>query len=123
VTAYAAEIESAAADIQDAGAPVTFSRGTGTYNDTTGNVSGGPLTASSFAISVKGKPIRDLPGGLVLNQPITLLVAAKQLGSFSPLPNDKMTWGGTTYTVAPYEGVDPVMPDGTAIMYRVTGSL
>ena len=120
MTAYAAEIESAAADIQDAGAPVTFERKAGTYNDATGNVSGSSVSASAFAVVVKGSPTRFLALGLTLNTPITLLIAAKPLGTFRPLPNDKMTYAGTTYTV---KDVDPTMPDGAVIMYRITGSL
>lgn len=120
MTAYAAEMESAARDIAEAGAPVTFKRPASAYNSTTGGFSGGPTTASSDALRVKGDASRRKPG-LILNQPITLLVAALNLGDFVPTGEiDSMTFGGTTYAV---KDVDPFAPDGTAITYRITGSL
>lgn len=119
MTVYSAEIESAASDIRDAGAPVTFARGARTHDKATGRMSGTPTTASSYAVRVKGDAKRLAARNLVLKDPITLLVEALHLGTFVPEDPDSMTFAGATYTV---KDVDTLAPDGAAITYRVTGS-
>jgi hypothetical protein len=119
-TLYAPEQQSAAADIRSAGALVAFARANQAYNDTDGTLSGAPITATSHAIRVKGDPQRLAALNLRLVSPITLLVAALELGSYEPTADDSMIFAGQTYAV---KDVDPVAPDGTPILYRVTGSL
>lgn len=119
-TAYLSEQKSAAKDIKKAGAPVTFARGKQTYNDSDSSLSGTEVSASSYAIRTKGNPVRLAALNLKLVQPVTLLVAAFYLAAFVPLPDDKMTFGGVVYTI---KDIDPVAPDGAAIVYRITGSL
>lgn len=119
MSSYAAEIESAARDIAEAGAPVTFTRGTGAYNDSTGTFASGTTTASADAIQVRGSPSRLAGLNRVLKDPITLLIAAAGLGDFVPESDDKMTFAGVTRTVV---DTDPLAPNGVAITFRVTGT-
>lgn len=116
---YTAEIESAAADIREAGAPVAFARGASTHDKATGRMSGSPITASSHAVRIKGDAKRLAARNLVLRDPITLLVEALDLGTFVPEDPDSMTFAGATYTV---KDVDPLAPSGVPITYHVTGS-
>lgn len=117
---YDAEASSALADITDAGAAVTFSRGGGqVYDPATDTWSGGSSTpVTGQAIQVKGNPDRFAALSLVLVDPVTLVVAAYGFG-ISPRPGDTMLWAGVTYTI---KDVEPTGPDGAAIVYRITGS-
>ena len=120
-TQYADDIASAGRDIADAGAPVTFTRAVNTVDVRSGDVAPTQITAVSSAIRVK--PYRmDLLRyealGLTLNNPVTLVVAASGL-AFAPLPGDVFAFGAETFTV---RTVDPIAPDGAAILYRVIGA-
>lgn len=118
-TKYASEAADALTDIQDAGAPVTFPSGSPpVYDAATDTWSADTRgTASSYALQVKSDPDRLAALGLVLANPVTLLVAASGL-AVTPAPGMAMTWAGLTYTI---KLVEAVAPDGTAILYRCTG--
>jgi len=113
---YAVEHSGAVADIQAAGAAVSFTLTTGTYTpatDTFGTAS--TTTVSGYAITVSGDPERFRSLGLVQSGSITLLFAPTTYGGL-PLPGYSVTWGGAVYTVRDCE---PLAPDGTAIIARV----
>lgn len=119
-TKYASDSADALADIKEAGGVVTFTRGgSAVYDAATDTWSGGSSApVSGYAIQRRGDVDRFAALSLVLVDPVTLLVAAWNL-TITPQPGDAMLWAGVTYTV---RDVDAVAPDGTAILYSVTGS-
>lgn len=120
MTQYSDEITSAQEALDDAGGAIAFTRSASGYNGVTGQFSQAPVSAATSALQVKANPmtISALAAkGLVLLRPIAWLVAASKLGAFVPAFDDAATWAGTTYTV---RDVQPLAPDGAAIMYRVT---
>lgn len=118
MTVYAEDIAGAAADIAAAGAPVTFTRNTSTYNETTDATTPSTTTSSSVAIGVKSNWQKFRAQSLTIGIPQTLLVAALSM-AFDPLPGDTFVWNGFTYAVV---NVEALAPDGTAILYTVVGS-
>lgn len=113
----------ALATITRKGAAVTFP-GTGTaatYDPATGTWSGGVPGAdvTGRAVQIDSDPDRFAALGLVLVNPVTLLVAASGL-TVTPAPNMPMTWASKTYTI---RDVDAVAPSGDPIVYAVIGSV
>lgn len=117
---YDAVATRALATIARKGSPVTFGATTGgTYNPLTDTWSGGTASAiTGQAVQIEGDPDRFAALNLVLVNPVTLLVAAKDL-DVAPEPGMTFTWASKVYTI---KDVDPTAPDGVAVLYTVTGS-
>lgn len=112
----------AASVIAKYGAPVTFTApGTAIYDSATGLWSDGtqPTSFTGTGISTRGQFDHMLPSTLVLNNPVTVLVAALNLGG-TPEVKMIMTWGTTNYTVS---AVLPVAPNDNPIYYIVVGDV
>jgi len=108
--------------IKKHGSDVTFPGAiSGTYDPATDTWSGGAPGAAVVgkAVQTKDDPERFQALGLVLTNPVTLMIAAKGLG-VTPAPGQSMTWAGKTYSIVDVESVGP---SGEAIYYSVTGSL
>lgn len=127
-TQYADEIESAAADILDAGAAVTFTRQMPGYYDARTDTTYGATTLVATGAALRVKPrFRDVmefqAQGLVLTDPVTLIVAGLVVPSdgvvFDPMPGDSFAWNGLTYVV---RYTDPTAPDGATVLSRIVGS-
>lgn len=117
MTAYATEHASALDQITEAGVAVTFTKIVpGEYDaeaDTWTDADDQSVTG--YAIRVKGDPETYRSLGLVEHEAPTLLFAPDTYGEL-PALGATVAFGGETYTV---EDVDPVAPDGTAIIARV----
>ena len=120
---YTPEQADAFADIQDAGASVTFSRITrGVYNPLTGDNGGTTTTATSVAIArvPTGSDVERVRAlDLVNKRTVVLIVAGLALAtaSFRPIPDDVVTWSGEDFVV---RDVSILAPDGvTPILYFV----
>jgi hypothetical protein len=120
---YTPEQADAFADIQDAGASVTFSRITrGVYNPLTGDNGGTTTTATSVAIArvQTGSDVERVRAlDLVNKRTIVLIVAGLALATanFRPLPDDVVAWAGEDFVV---RDVSILAPDGvTPILYFV----
>lgn len=118
---YDDDILAAAEAIADAGATIVFTRKTTVLDEVTGATV--PVTTTTPTSAIRVKPyrmdyMRLETGGLTLFDPVTLLAAASGM-AFSPLPGDTFSWGANSFTV---RTVDPIAPDGNAILYRVIGS-
>ena len=113
---YAPDHSGAYADLLADGAPVTFAFVTqGTYDPATDTFGAATTsTVTGAAIRVSGNPLRYSQLGLVQSESPTLLCAPTTFGSL-PTLGATVTWGGTTYTV---RDVEPLAPDGTAILFR-----
>lgn len=106
------------AAITKKGAAVLFGVAAGNvYNPLTDTWSGGTVSfATGRAVEIPGDPNRFQALGLVLTNPVTLLVAAQGL-TIEPAPGMSLTWGGVGYTIM---NVDRVAPDGeTLLLYTV----
>lgn len=118
---YDAVAQRTLATIARRGGIVTFP-GTGSggiYDPLTDAWSGaGPADAQGKAIQIEGDPDRFAALKLVLVDPVTLMIAAGGL-TVTPSVGKLMTWAGVTYTI---KDRDPVAPDGTPIIWIVTGS-
>lgn len=124
-TQYAADHASALADLKDAGSPVTFSfqQGDGTYlADLDFETYAGPVTVSGYALRVKGEPRKYemrsdglAPQSTTQQEVATLLFCPATLGE-EPALDMLVPWGGHTFRVT---AVDPLEPDGSAILMRV----
>lgn len=103
--------------ISKTGAPVSFSRASaGTYDPATDTMSGSSADSiPGVAVAVRGDPERYLALGLVHQNTTTLLFAPASYGGL-PEPGMGVIWAGSAYTV---RDVEPVAPDGTAIISRV----
>ena len=120
---YTPEQADAFADIQDAGASVTFSRITrGVYNPLTGDNGGTTTTATSVAIArvPTGSDVERVRAlDLVNKRTVVLIVAGLALATatFRPVPDDVVTWSGEDFVV---RDVSILAPDGvTPILYFV----
>ncbi|MGB0878684.1 MAG: hypothetical protein ACPGVY_11370 [Mycobacterium sp.] len=115
--AYAEDHASALAGIADAGVAVTFTTEVeGTHNPLT-ETFGEPTTSTvtGHAVRVRGDKDTYTRLGLVYARHPTLLFAPSTYGDL-PEAGWTVVWDGVTYTVAE---VDPVAPDGAAIIARV----
>jgi hypothetical protein len=119
MSVYADDIVDAAADIAEAGAPVTFTRTTSVYNPATDANVPTTVTSPTVAIGVKSNWQKFAVLGLTVNIPQTLKVAASGM-TFAPQPGDTFVWGGFAYAVVNVEAVDVTGAD--AIIYTVVGN-
>lgn len=121
MTAFAADHADALADITAAGVAVTFTKIVpGTYDAATDTwTDEDDLSVAGAAIRVRGDPERYEGLGLEVDKAATLLFAATTYGT-APSLGATVSFGGVTYTV---RHIDPVSPDGTPIIARVTVSL
>lgn len=112
---YAAQAASALATLRRKGAAVTCTQTLpGTYDPLT------DLWSSPSTVTVSGYAIRDTGGNpqrwrdleLIQSEAPRLLFGSTTAGSL-PALGATLVWGGTTYTV---RDVDPIEPDGTAIV-------
>jgi hypothetical protein len=117
---YAADHAGALADIQAAGASVTFSRTSpGTYNGPAGTFSSATTTSvAGAAVQVTGNTKRYAELGLVEANTRTLLFAPTTYGA-SPDLGMACTWGGEEFVV---RDAPTLAPDGSAILSRVVVS-
>ena len=117
MSTYAPDHASALADVADAGAAVTFtSTNPGTLDEATGlYTSGTTTTTAGYAVRVRGTPKTYVALSLKESEAPTLLFTPTTYGSLPSL-NATVAWGGVTYTV---RDVEPVAPNGTAILARV----
>lgn len=121
---YDDDIAEAYDDIVEAGADLLFVAGGGSqpvYDPVTDewtNPGGTTTSVGGKAVQVAGDPDRYAALNLVLVNPVTLLVAAKNLTT-KPKVGMQVAWAGELYTV---RDVEPTAPDGTAIIYTVVGS-
>lgn len=118
---YDAVAQRALATIAKSGAPVTFpGAGTaGTYDPLTDTWSGGAAGTDVVgrAVQIEGDVDRFATLKLVLNNPVTLMVAAAGL-AVTPAIGMPFVWAGITYTI---KDLEDVAPDGTPIIYTITG--
>ena len=114
---YADDHASALADLTEAGTAVTFTRTLpGTYDPSTDTWSGGSTTTvAGYAMRVKGNPLQYQALELIQSESPTLLFTPSTYGEM-PALGSQVTWNSLAYTV---RAVDPVSPDGTAIVARV----
>ena len=112
---YANDHAGALRDIQKAGVAVTFTKETRVPDPLTGHSTVTSSTIVGYAIRVVGRPKVYEALKLVESQAPTLLFAAS---TFGEKPDIGMTveWGSETFTV---KDVNPVAPDGNAIICRV----
>jgi hypothetical protein len=115
MSGYATEHAGALADIQEAGAAITFTKTVRTPDPTTGVASETTSTVSGHALRVRGKPETYEALSLIESAAPTLLFAPTTYGDL-PLRGSTCSWGGKHRTV---KDVDPLEPDGTAILARV----
>ena len=118
---YDAVAQRALAAIAKKGGAVTFpGTGTaGTYNPLTDTWSGGSAGADVVgrAVQIEGDLDRFAALKLVLSNPVTLMIAAAGL-TVTPAIGMPFIWAGVRYTI---KDKDEVAPDGTPILYTVTG--
>lgn len=113
--AYATEHADALADVRAAGAPVVFTESQMAIDDETGAATETISTVPGHALRVKGRPDTYRALSLVESQAPTLLFVPDTYGA-APALGSSVIWNGATYTV---RDVDPLAPDGTAILHRV----
>jgi hypothetical protein len=117
MTAYASDHAGAYADVASAGSAVTFTKSvqgaqdpaTGLFTDPT------TVTVAGVALRVKGDPQRYRDLGLTESAAPTLLFVPATYGETPPLGATGV-FGGETYTV---RDVNPLAPDGTAVLAKV----
>ncbi len=92
----------------------------GVYNPLTDTWTGGTgaTDATGKAVQIPDDPERFKAIGLVTSNPVTLLIAAKNLG-FTPAPGMRFVWASRSYSTKDVEAVDPA-GDG-AVLYTVIG--
>jgi hypothetical protein len=115
MTLYATEAADALATLAEAGAAVTFTQTIpGTYDAATDTWSAAStVTVTGYAIrDTGGDPRRYAALSLVQSEAPRLLFGSDTAGSL-PAPLSTVVWGGITYTV---RDIEPVAPDGTAIV-------
>lgn len=113
---YSVEWAGALADVQAAGAAVTFSLTTDVLDPSTSTyVAGATVTVPGYAISRSGNPIKYAALGLLLMEAPTLVFVPSTYGNLPGL-GYSVVWNSTTYLV---KDVDPVGPDGPAILAKV----
>lgn len=90
------------------------------YDPATDTFSGGSAGAQVVgrAVQIESDPDRFRALNLVLVNPVTLMIAAAGL-AVTPALGMQFAWAGITYTI---KDKDEVAPDGTPIIYIVTGT-
>lgn len=114
---YARQHATALAKVQAKGSPLTFTLTTPGAEDIATGHRAAPATASvtGFAVRVRGKPLTYQRLALIESEAPTLEFVASTYGP-RPALNSVVQFGGDDFTVA---DVDPLAPDGTAIISRV----
>ena len=102
-------------DIRKAGVAVTFTKATRTHDPLTGRSTVADSTVAGSAMRVVGRPKVYESLKLVESQAPTLLFAASTYGE-KPDIGMTVSWESQTFTV---KDVNPVAPDGNAIISRV----
>jgi hypothetical protein len=117
MSGYATDHAGALADVRAAGAAVTVvATLPGTHVPSTGLfTSPTTTTVAGVAIRTRGIPERYAALGLVESEAPSLLFVPDTYGAIPPL-GGVLTWGGVDYTV---RDVEPLAPDGTAILSRL----
>lgn len=108
----------ARAQVADAGAAVTFTKTLQQHDAATDAVTSTTLSVVGHAVQTRSDPKRYEALGLLITEARTLLFAPTIYGAL-PAPGYTVTWAGSEWTV---RDVDPVAPDGTALVARVTVS-
>ena len=116
---YATSHASALKLVTSKGTSVTFTKVTTDYDGETDTHTTTSATVTGKAVRVRGRARTYEALGLIESKAPTLLFAPDTYGS-EPVLGSTLSWGGTTYTV---RDVEPVAPDGTAIVARVVVSL
>lgn len=95
----------------------------GVYDPLTGTWSGGAgSTATAAATAVDPSPedrARYELNEWRVGSTITLDVEAWDLGTFVPVPNDQLVWGGATYSV---REAGAIAPAGVTDRYRIVAT-
>jgi hypothetical protein len=119
---YDAIAQRALAAIAKKGGPVTFpGAGTpATYDPTTDTWSGGSAGSDAIgrAVQIEGDPDELLALNIIQVDNVTLMIAASGL-TVTPAAGLTFSWAGRSYTI---KKKDEVAPDGTPILYIVTGA-
>ena len=107
----------ALATVTRKGAAVTFTLASaGTYDATTDTYSSAVTTSTAgYAVRLPGDPVRYESLGLRQSEAATFLFAPTTYAA-QPALGSTTSWDGVTYTV---EDVDPIEPDGNAIVSQV----
>ncbi|HXH43299.1 MAG TPA: hypothetical protein VNK51_05545 [Bradyrhizobium sp.] len=119
---YDAVSKRALVAITKKGAAVTFpgaATGASIYDPATDTWTGGTSAdPTGRAVQVQSDVDRFKALGLVLNNPVTLLIAAPGL-AVTPAPGMTFTWAEKNYVI---RDIEETVPDGkVAILYKVTG--
>lgn len=114
---YAPDHASALLDLTRAGAAVTFTlTRPGTFSPSTDTWSTPTeTTVTGAAVRVKGSPLTYQRLNLAPSEAPTLLFTPTTYGDV-PALGSAVVWGSVTYVV---KDVEPLAPDGTAILSRV----
>lgn len=115
---YAATHSRAHDLVRRKGAAVTFTTTTQAYDPATDTLTPTTSTVAGQAVQVAGDPERYRDLGLIETEARTLLVAPTTFGQV-PAVGAAVTWGGVTWTV---RWLEPVAPDGTAIVVEIVVS-
>lgn len=122
---YTKQIQSAYRMIRDKGMDITVTRSTpGAYNTSTGSVAAGSTTtqtlkaintpASGKSASSFDNTIRD--DASLIGKKVRFFIVSALNAVFVPERGDKLTSGGTSYTVI---GSTPLSPNGQNILFKV----
>lgn len=127
-TKYAADIADALADIAEDGGEINFLYAPSTYDPLTNiTTPGTPITISGKAVEDQGDVDKLSTLGLIGQRNVTLIVAngfTDENGdpiAFVPEAPVQFVWTEIIYTVRDVD--DGVGPDGTPIIYIITGSV
>lgn len=119
-TSYAQDHAGALLDLTEAGAAVTFTHVTpGTYDASTDTWTDAvDASVSGYAIRTRGNPLRYQALNLTQSESPSLLFTPTTYGQ-QPAIGSTVTWDSVSYTA---RDVEPVEPDGTAILSKVVVS-
>lgn len=113
---YAADHAGALTDVQNAGAPVSFTRTTQSIDPLTEQPNTPAVAVvSGFAIRRAGNPRQYEALKLTDKEAVTLLFAASNYGDV-PVLDAVALWAGKNYIV---RSVNPIAPDGIALLSNV----
>lgn len=111
---------------------ITRNPANSTYDPTTGitTSSGGTTSLTTVGRALEFPPTRSLRSsaagalefegkGWLIADSVFLEIDAFPLGTFVPVPDDTLVWGGTTYVI---REVQRVAPGGVTRLYRIAAS-